>query len=476
MRVDRKSRYGKGMILLLGGSLLLAGCGKDAEQPAEASAVVVEMEQAQTGDLVLHNSFVGTVSPQEQVYVIPLASGVVTETYFEAGDYVNAGDVLFQIDDSSARLQLEQAQLSLTSTRQQVDSALGTQQESTDIQLESSKIQTQSSYEQAQIQYFNLKNNYDKLDDTVDELEEAIEKLEGQIKAASTVSGSDASVAALRSQLAALQSNLATARSAKEQMKPQYQAAASAYRAAEAALGITDKSAELTTGQVLEDTRAQLDTSLDMARLGVKSAELALSYYTVEAPISGTVQSKNIEVNGVAASSNPAYVISNENTMVVTFQVSEAVRNTLSAGQEITVERGGSSYSGNITQIGVSVNQQTGLFQIKAAVNADGNTLPSGVSVKLHTDTYRAEDAILIPYDAVYYDNDGSYVYLCVDNTAVKSYVETGIFDDSTITVTSGISAGDTVITSWSPRLVNGAEVTEAVRAQDGIQDSTQAE
>ena len=36
--------------------------------------------------------------------------------------------------------------------------------------------------------------------------------------------------------------------------------------------------------------------------------------------------------------------------MTVTFQVSEAVKNTLTMGQEVTVERGNASYTGNITE------------------------------------------------------------------------------------------------------------------------------
>ena len=44
----------------------------------------------------LQNSFVGTVSPQEMVYVIPFASGTVTDTYFEVGDQVNAGGCFVQ--------------------------------------------------------------------------------------------------------------------------------------------------------------------------------------------------------------------------------------------------------------------------------------------------------------------------------------------------------------------------------------------
>ena len=126
------------------------------------------------------------------------------------------------------------------------------------------------------------------------------------------------------------------------------------------------------------------------------------------------------------------------------------------------------SYAGSITEIGVAVNQQTGLFQIKAAVNANGSDLPSGVSVKLTTDTYHTNDsAVLIPYDAVYYDNIGSYVYLSVDGKAVKTYVTTDLFDATQISVTEGIQPGDTVITSWSPKLMNGVEVTAPVKAEE---------
>ena len=73
-----------GMALLMGGSLLLrrAVAAMQCRTLRETSAVVVDMEQAQTGKLTLQNSFVGTVSPQELVYVIPFASGTVTDTYF----------------------------------------------------------------------------------------------------------------------------------------------------------------------------------------------------------------------------------------------------------------------------------------------------------------------------------------------------------------------------------------------------------
>lgn len=464
-----------GMALLMGGSLLLGGCGNNgAQDSVETSAVVVDMKQAQTGKLTLQNSFVGTVSPQEMVYVIPFASGTVTDTYFEVGDQVNAGDVLFKIDDSAAKLQLEQAQLSAANVRQQADSALTTQQESANIQMDSSRVQAQSGYDQAQIAYVQAKNaydqNYDDLSDQIDACNANITQLENAIKAASSsVSGGNASsVVQMKTQIETLKGTKKQLESSRNSLVAGLQQAESAYNAAKSSMNIVDRSQALSQGQALEDTKKQLSTSEQLANVGVESAELALSYYTVKAPISGTIQSKGVEVNGIAGSSNPAYTIANENMMTVTFQVSEAVKNTLTMGQEVTVERGTTSYAGSITEIGVAVNQQTGLFQIKAAVNANGSDLPNGVSVKLTTDTYHTNDSVvLIPYDAVYYDNTGSYVYLSVDGKAVKTYVTTDLFDDTQISVTEGIQPGDTVITSWSPKLMNGVEVTAPVKAEE---------
>ena len=332
-------------------------------------------------------------------------------------------------------------------------------------------MQAQSGYDQAQIAYVQAKNaydqNYDDLSDQIDACNANITQLENAIKAASSsVSGGNAaSVVQMKTQIETLKGTKKQLESSRNSLVAGLQQAESAYNAAKSSMNIVDRSQALSQGQALEDTKKQLSTS---EQLGVESAELALSYYTVKAPISGTIQSKGVEVNGIAGSSNPAYTIANENMMTVTFQVSEAVKNTLTMGQEVTVERGATSYAGSITEIGVAVNQQTGLFQIKAAVNANGSDLPSGVSVKLTTDTYHTNDsAVLIPYDAVYYDNTGSYVYLSVDGKAVKTYVTTDLFDDTQISVTEGIQPEDTVITSWSPKLMNGVEVTAPVKAEE---------
>lgn len=471
-----KKKCGIGMAILLGGSVALAGCGSTEVSNTEVSAVVVDMQEAQIGSLTLQNSFVGTVTPQEMVYVIPFASGTITEVNYNVGDYVNAGDVLFRIDDSAARLQLQQAKLSVTSAKQQVDMATGSQQSSTDLQLDSAIVQAQSGYEQAQIAYFQVKDAYEKMEDTVSDIEDAVEKLK-QAQSAGDTAVIEARKGELVKLLSALVTDndlkallstapaevatqlLPTLRSQRNSLHDSFLQASSAYRAAESALNIANQSKELTQGQIRQDTNAQAKTSLSLAQLSVESAELALSYYTVEAPISGVIQSRSVEVNGIAGSSSPAFTIANEDSMTVTFSVSESVKNTLQVGDSVTVERNGVNYNGRITEVGVAVTQTTGLFQVKANVSVNDGSLPSGVSAKITADTYSEENVVVIPYDAVYYENDSAYVYLCVDGRAVKTYVTTGIFDDTDIAILDGIASGDMVITSWSPRLLDGVEV-----------------
>lgn len=438
----------KAVSVMLSAALLLGGCGSTAatQEQTGASAVLVDVQTVEKGSLVLSNQFVGTISPEDSVYIIPLAQGTVTETFFEVGDEVEAGDILFKIDDSGAKLQLQQARLTYNSTKQQANSALTTQQDSANIQLDSGLAQAEAAWVGAQASWKTASDALDDLEDQYDAAKKAL-------KTAQNAGADEETIAKLKSAKNQLSD-------AKKQAEVGVNAAEAAMNAAETAYRNAQKSKELTQGDVLNDTKAQLNTGLQLAQVGVDSAELALSYYQVTTPIAGKVISKNVEVNGMATSASPAYIIAGEDTMTVTFNVSEAIMNTLAKGQEVTVERNGAEYKGVITEIGNSVNAATGLFQVKAAVQANGEQLPSGVSVKITSETYKAEDDLIIPYDAVYYDNTGAYVYVVDNECAVKTYVTTGIFNDEEIQILDGIAADMRIVTSWSPRLMDGVEIT----------------
>ena len=482
-------KFRSGMALAVCTAFVMTGCGSAVEEVTTEEAILVTSQIASAGDLTLTSSFIGTISPEETVSVYPLASGLITDTYFEVGDVVNAGDVLFQIDDEVATIQAETARLSAEQAELSAESTLGTQQDSLNIQLEQAAMAAQSSYEQAQIAYVQAKDAYEDYDGKIDAAEGAFKQAQGKLSEAETDLGTaktnlEADPSNLTVQqayneayedyieakmnAASAQATYESVKEGKESVRMAFYQAQSAYKSADQNRTLTEESANLTQGDVYEDTAAQLQVGIDMANLSADSAALALSYYTVKAPVSGVIESKNVEVNGMASSGMPAYTIVNNNTMTVSYYVSEKIKNTCQLGQEIQLERNGKTYNASITEIGSSVDPQAGLFKIKACVAATGDELPSGVTVKITADTYSAQNAVVIPYDAVYYDNSGAYVYLNQENRAVKRYVVTGIFDDENMVIEEGIDLGDEIVTSWSPQLTSGALLSTTTTPADG--------
>ena len=216
---------------------------------------------------------------------------------------------------------------------------------------------------------------------------------------------------------------------------------------------------DITQSETYNETVASLQAGLAQAQVGLDSAAYQQSLYTLTAPISGTVESVGLTKNGMASASSIAFTISNKNTMQVTFYVTEDVRDEFTAGQAVTVSRGSSTYGGTITEIGNAVDMQKGLFKVKATIY-DMPDLASGVTASITTTCHSAKDVIVIPCDAVYYENGDAYVFVARDGTAVKTPVETGIYDDQNIAITSGLIEGQQVITTWSANLIDGCAIT----------------
>ncbi len=547
-------------------SAMLAGCGDAAateEEETLSEVLPVEAQMPEAGTLTLKNEFVGTVSPEESVYVIPMVTAEVLNTDISVGDSVTAGQELCKLDTEAAELQLASAQAQYNSAAAGVQAAevgyeiAQAQYDSTVAQLDVQNEQTQRQKDltmyQMQMQIDGISDGIDDINEQIykldedredakeqkDDLKKASDKANKSLKqAAQAYAAAQAAVTALEPQDYTELQNVKGQFSSEEayeyalkQAKEQLAAAKTAYEGAQAAVSQLDAAYEQVKAGIesiddgkekLEDslsdtyktkeqtetvknlTEAQLNVDTQRvqdigkrtaalgvdsaaaqvnsakvgaagAKVGIDSAEYQLDMYTLTAPIDGIVEAVNVKEHDFASLQTPAFVISNKNTMTVTFGVSEGIRSTLRVGQKLKVDRNGKLYDAAITEIGSMVDQNTGLFMIKSCVSTPDDSLLTGSSVKVTADTYSQADALLIPYDAVYYDDSQPYVYVAENGLARRKDVETGIFDMDTITVLSGLSTEDVLITSWSANLREGAEVSVQMKtadAADGEQET----
>lgn len=494
-------------------SMSVIACQKTEEVEAEAERVAVEVQTPRVGMLSVDTAYIGTVAPQEQVYVMPKTSGTVTETFFEVGDIVKEGDVLFKIDDEAAQLQMANARASYESAqagvtaqnsgardlqnyqteeqiRQLRDSLYDTDDKIDELEdtlgdlrdaggnLSAAKKQAQAGIDQlnelmvaqsAELQ--NMNTELQSLNDQLNSIEdkESPEALEitASIAAVSekiavqngAIDSTKLQLSQAQAQIGQIQTQIDSINATKTQIKSGIDSAEDGRETINDNLAMAEQAYSITQNEIYPESDAVSAAQLQMASIGIDSAQMQLDFCTVTSPISGVVESVSVEKNGMAAAGNPAYIISNKESMTVTFHVAEKAKNAFNVGDHIRIEREGEEYDGVLTEIGTMANPQTKLFQVKASVSGGASALPNGVSVKVYATTQKEDGKLIVPYDTIYFSAGNAYIY-CVENGQVaKVDVTVGLMNDTEAVIEEGITADSQVISNWSSKLRNGVEV-----------------
>lgn len=216
------------------------------------------------------------------------------------------------------------------------------------------------------------------------------------------------------------------------------------------------------SGDLSDQEYEQYTNSVRSAQLQYESAKLAydrqVEYSTVTAPIAGKIESCNVEAYDRVSQSEQLCVISGEGDSRITFYVTQRMMKNLQVGDELEIVKNGTSYDGTISEISSMVDEATGLFEIKAEAR-ETDEIAIGSTVKINLVTEKARDAMLVPVDAIYYSNSDAYVYLYQDGKAVMTAVEVGLSDSDHAEILSGLSMNDTVVSTWSSNLYEGATV-----------------
>ena len=481
-------------VLALSAATAMSGCGQQAE-PAmaeQSNEIRAETITPQVGDLELTTAFVGTVEPDELVSVYPKVSGTVLTTYFQVGDTVKKGDLLFEIDPTDIQLSVDVAQAQLMAAQAQMDQALGSTWDLQMAQLESQVKQAQQSYSQARQSLRDYNDgNEDDMDELWEQLEdvkasreqteqalEAAQKELNDIQATQGGVGSDEWMKAQK-KIANLNSTLTQLESTQSMLQANYNeldddesathsSLRSAVRNAQIAYDSATQIYELTKGEAHSDAIKVAQANLGSATASFNAQAQQLEYTKVYAPIDGVIEQCSVTEQGNASPASAAYTVSNKSTITVTFYVPNSAVESMRIGDSVTVENGQRTYEGSLTEVGTMVDPQTGLFKVKAVVNCDDNSLLTGLSVKIDASTAKAQQAMLLPQEVVYYEDGQAYVYTAEDGAAVQTFIQVGISNEEMVEVVSGLSPDSLVISTWDPNLTDGAAVTlvEAAASQ----------
>lgn len=242
----------------------------------------------------------------------------------------------------------------------------------------------------------------------------------------------------------------------------QAQAALSAARSARTQLdgtGTSDKA--LAAKSAADQAITAAENALALAQANRDRADL-------KAPFDGTVVvMPGVTPGAVVTPGAAVFKVLNPSALVFTAQVDEADVGGIQPGQKATVTLDAypaAGLTGSVTTVKPSaITTSTGGVAIPVLVTLDATDkrLMLGMSGDARIAVSDVSEAVTIPVEAVFNDGGGTYVYLVgSDSKATKTAVTVGATTDTLAQITSGVKAGDTVVTGPLTAVKDGAKVT----------------
>ncbi len=194
------------------------------------------------------------------------------------------------------------------------------------------------------------------------------------------------------------------------------------------------------------------------AQADLDTAKINLGYTEIRSPIAGKVsRTKITKGNVVSPDSGVLTTVVSQNPMYAVFPVSQ--REFLAVRQEgqvvdrnqieVTVRfADGSVYDhkGRINFVDVSVDKATDTIIVRATIPNPDGILIDGQLVRINLNTGVPQKKIVIPQAALIADQQGPYVFAVEDGKAVVRRVKLGEEVGASISVNSGLKAGEQII------------------------------
>jgi HlyD family secretion protein len=210
--------------------------------------------------------------------------------------------------------------------------------------------------------------------------------------------------------------------------------------------------AQVRADQASNPQLAQL--SLQQAQLNLEAAQHTLDQLKLVAPINGLVTAVDAEV-GQSVGTSPIITLSNLDQPLVELYLDETDLDKIAVGNEVEVifdALPDETYSGHVVRIEPALVTMEGVPTVQAVAALEGvglADLPAGLNASVDVISGKAENALLVPVEALRELAPGEYAVFVVkeDGSLEMRPVEVGLMDYANAQIVSGLELGEQVST-----------------------------
>jgi len=378
--------------------LVLAGCSK--KEPEVVPEVSVQVTAAKKGDVSRIVTAEAVIFPLQQAVVTPKISSTIKSFAVQRGARVRKGQLLAV---------LENADLSAAAT------------------------QSKGEYEQAEGAYVTS---------TASSIPEQIQKAE--LDASSSQAAADAQKKIVESRKELFQQG-ALPRRELDAAEVALAQAQSQYQQAQKVLDDLRRSGK---EQAVKSAGGQFNA----AKGKLLGAQAALSYSYIKSPINGVVTDRPLYAGELATANQPLLTVMDNSSLIAKAHISQAQAAGLKKGAEVEIRMAGQEdpVPAKLSLVSPALDPGSTTIEVWVQAAKPPDSLRPGMTVEISITAGTAQDAVIVPNNSIFQTNDGAnYVVVAgSDNVAHQKNVQLGIRGVTETQITSGVNAGESVITS----------------------------
>ncbi len=390
-------------------AFVCSGCS--GKKPPAAPAVSVQAATVQRKTISEVVVTEAVLYPKTEASIVPNVSAPVEKFYVNRGSHVKAGQLVAQLENKNLQAALSQAK---------------------------------GAYEQAQAAYAT---------NTQVNLPADVQNAQLDVKATRQAMQSARMIYQSREKL---YKSGAIARNLLEQSRVAYIQANNQYQIAEAHLKGLEKvghsAAEKTAEGQLAAAKGQYEAALAQ-----------YEYSEIRSPITGVVTERPLYEGQMATAGTPLMTIMDLAHVIGRAYVSPEQASLLHVGDAATIAAGNGqpAVPAKVTVVSPALDPNSTTVQVWVEAANPHEQLRPGATVNVKIVSRSVKNALVVPSSAVLTADNGatSVMVIGADDTAHQTNVQTGIREDAEVQITSGLHAGEQVVTEGAYALPDGSKV-----------------
>lgn len=376
----------------------------------DTSNLYVTTTKVEKEDVKSYVNVSGVVLSNESYNISPRIAGEVIKIYVEEGQSVEENQILFELDSTSIEEQIKETQIQLEIAKENL------------VQIMSSGGTYETSY----------RNSIISKDDAYKSYEDAKTLFEAGVYSKSQV----------------------------DQAYSLYQTALNSYKDMKSKYSNESSSSEI---RIQELRIESYENALEVQKKQLEDTK-------VYSPINGVVTGSDLTVMTYLNPGSPVMTIEDLDNLKVEVNISQYDIHKIEENQKAKITLEGMdeiTYQGLVTHIGskavtkVLRSSQEMVIEVAVDIMDEDQKIKPNYSAKVEIETASSNDALVLPYEAVYVNKDGDRMVFTVENQKAKQHIiEQGVEGLFTFAVISDtLKTDDQVIMNPTEKIEDGISV-----------------